>query len=91
MPIVRAVRTPSRSHSHVSARVRMTRSATMSIAVSRSSGSQSVPYGLRYRTSWRRAGPVVSWSEAEPLGHRRPRLTGEAGSPSICVTFSPLT
>ncbi len=47
MPIVRAVRAPSFSHSQVSRRVLTTRSATMSIAVSRSRVSQSVPCGRR--------------------------------------------
>ena len=48
MPRVRRTRWPSSvSQVNVSARVLSTRSATMSIAVSRSSGSHSVPYGLR--------------------------------------------
>lgn len=54
-------------------------------------GSQSLAYGRRYSTSWRRAGTVVSCSVAEPLGHRRPRLMGESGSPSIWTTLSSLT
>ena len=91
MPMVRAVRTPSCAHSQVRRRVSTTRSATMSMAVSRSRGSQSVPYGRRYSTWWRRAEPVVSWRVADPLGHSRPRLTGESGSPSIWTTRSSLT
>lgn len=47
MPSVRAVRSPSFSHSQVRRRVSTTRSATMSMAVSRSRGSQSVAYGRR--------------------------------------------
>src|SRR6478735_5815349 len=35
--------------------------------------------------------PLTSCSLADPLGHRRPRDTGESGSPSICTTFSSLT
>ena len=31
-------------------------------------------------------GEVTSDVDAEPLGHRRPRETGESGSPSIWVT-----
>ena len=69
----------------------MTRSAIMSMAVSRSRSSHSVPYGRRYRTWYSRASPVVSCRLAEPFGHSRPRLTGESGSPSIWVTFSSWT
>ena len=48
MPIVRRTRWPSSvSQVKVSSRVLSTRSATMSMAVSRSIGSHSVPYGLR--------------------------------------------
>ena len=63
----------------------------MSIAVSRSSSSHSVPCGRRYLTLYSRAGCSWSWREAEPLGHRRPREIGESGSPSIWMTFSSLT
>src|SRR5438094_43681 len=63
----------------------------MSMAWTRPSRSHSVPNGLRYSTSYRRPGPVVSWRLAEPFGHSRPRLTGEAGSPSIWVTRPPAT
>src|SRR5690348_6828533 len=63
----------------------------MSIAVSRSSSSHSVPCGRRYRTLCNREEPVVNWRLAEPFGHSRPRLTGESGSPSIWVTFPPQT
>lgn len=47
MPMVRANRSPSISHCQVSRRVRITRSAIMSMAVSRSSSFQSRPYGGR--------------------------------------------
>src|SRR5580693_5598364 len=63
----------------------------MSIAVSRSRSSNSVPNGRRYFTLYSREPPVVSWRLAEPFGHSRPRLTGESGSPSIWVTFPPET
>ena len=78
-------------HSHVSRRVRTTRSATISIAVARSIRSQSSAYGRRYSTSYRRPSPVVSCRLAAPLGHSRPRLTGESRSPSMWTTFSSLT
>ena len=38
---------------------------------------------------WPRAAPVTSCRLDEPLGHSRPRETGESGSPSICTTRSP--
>src|SRR2546425_128529 len=65
MPSVRLVLSPPRSHSHVSARVRTTRSATMSIAVSRSRRSKSLANGRRYSTNRSRAGFV---DEAVRLG-----------------------
>ena len=60
----------------------------MSIAWSRLSRSQSVAYGRRYSTVVTRPGWVTSCLLAAPLGHSRPRLTGESGSPSIWVTAS---
>ncbi len=91
MPMVLATRLPSHSSCQVSRRVRATRSATIPMAVSRSSCSHSVAYGLRYSTPCSRPGPVVSWSVAEPLGQSLPRLIGESGSPSIWTTFSSRT
>src|ERR1700712_5923677 len=38
-----------------------------------------------------RPGLFTSCSLADPLGHRRPRDTGESGSPSIWMTRSSLT
>ena len=60
----------------------------MSIAWSSPSGSQTRPYGRRYKTLVCRLGAVTSCLLAEPLGHSRPRETGESGSPSIWVTRS---
>src|SRR4029450_7601280 len=68
-----------------------TRSAIISIARSRSRSSHSVPYGRRYRIFVSRVGLVTSDLLALPFGHRRPRLTGESGLPSIWTTFSSLT
>ena len=63
----------------------------MSIAVSRSSSSHSVPCAGRYLTLYSRAGCSCSARDDEPLGHSRPREMGESGSPSIWMTFSSLT
>ena len=63
----------------------------MSIAVSSSSSSHSVPCGGRYLTLNSRPGEECSWRDAEPFGHRRPREIGESGSPSIWMTCSSLT
>ncbi len=63
----------------------------MSMAVSRSRSSHFVPNGRRYFTWYWREPPVVSCRLAEPLGHSRPRLTGESGSPSIWMTLASLT
>jgi hypothetical protein len=90
-PSVRRVRAPSTSHCQPSRRAAITRSAIMSIAVSRSRSSQSVPNGRRYRTWYCRAPPMVSCELADPFGHSRPRLTGVSGSPSIWTTLPSLT
>src|SRR3954468_22368870 len=68
-----------------------TRSAIIFIAVSRSRSSHSVPFGRRYRTFVTRVGLVTRDLLALPLGHRRPRLIGELGSPSIWTIFSSFT
>src|SRR3954454_5976477 len=92
MPRVRLSGRPfSSSASHQSARVLMTRSATISIASSRSSSVQEVAYGALYLTLNSRVGLFTSCSDADPFGQRRPREIGLAGSPSIWVTFSSLT
>ena len=69
----------------------MMRSAIMSVACSSDSSSQSAAPGRRYLTLCSRIGELTRPSEAEPLGHRRPREIGESGSPSIWMTFSSLT
>src|SRR4051794_35959166 len=69
----------------------MTRSAIMSIAVSRSRCSQLADPGRRYLTRVSRYFELTYCSEAAPFGHSRPRLIGESGSPSIWTTFSSLT
>src|SRR5688500_16828194 len=76
---------------HVLRRASSTRSAIISIAVSTSRSSHSVPYGRRYRTVVTRVGLVTSDLLALPLGQSRPRLTGESGLPSIWTIFSSLT
>jgi hypothetical protein len=84
-----AASTPSPSRqvsSHVSFRVAITRSAIMSIAVSRSSDSQRVEYGARYFTRSSRSGFVTRLLLAAPLGQSRPREIGLFGSPSIWLT-----
>ena len=68
-----------------------TRSATISMAVSRSSSSQSVAYGRRYFTLVSRCGLLTSDDDADPLGQSRPREMGLSGSPSIWVTRPSLT
>src|SRR5215213_2280815 len=72
-------------------RASSTRSAIISIAVSRSRSSHSVPYGRRYRIFVSRVGLVTSDLLALPLGQSLPRLTGESGLPSIWTTFSSFT
>src|SRR3954453_13275147 len=89
--MVRRVRLPWCSSSQPLSRLAGTRLAIMSIAVSRSRSSHSVPWGRRYRTVDTRRGLVTSWWVEEPRGHSRPRLTGESGSPSTCTTFSSST
>src|SRR3954453_19202902 len=89
--MVRFTRLPSTSSCQPLRRASRTGSAIMSIAVSRSRSSHSVPYGRRYLTVVTRLGLVTSCLLALPLGHSRPRLIGEAGSPSICTTCSSLT
>src|SRR3954466_7667888 len=92
MPSVRLRGSPSPpSSSHVRARVSSTRSAIMSIAVSRSRSSHSVAPGRRWRTVLRRPGLVTRLLDAEPFGHSRPREMGLSGSPSIWTTLSSLT
>src|SRR4051812_29664217 len=92
MPRVRWSGLPSSvSSSHVSARVLITRSATISVAWSSGISVQSLACGARYRTFVRRSAEFTSFSLAAPFGHSLPRETGESGSPSICVTFSSLT
>jgi hypothetical protein len=60
-------------------RAAMTRSAIMSIAVSRSSSSHSVPWGRGYLTLVSRVDDVTSWRVAELFGHRRPRGSASPG------------
>jgi len=92
MPSVRLSGSPSSvSSSQVSSRARSTRSAIMAVACSRLMYSHSVAPGRRYLTRVSRIGELTSLSDAAPLGHRRPREIGEAGSPSIWTTFSSLT
>ncbi|KQS71491.1 hypothetical protein ASG41_19625 [Modestobacter sp. Leaf380] len=50
-----------------------------------------MPCGRRYLTVVTRLGDVTSDLLALPLGHSRPRLIGESGSPSICTTCSSST
>src|SRR3954453_10385296 len=89
--MVRLTRWPWSSSCQPLRRASRTRSAIISIAVSRSRSSHSVPYGRRYLTVVTRVGLVTSCLLALPLGHSRPRLIGESGSPSICTTCSSLT
>src|SRR4051794_22646574 len=87
----RSGRPSSSASSHVLRRASRTRSAIISIAVSRSRSSHSVPYGRRYRIFVTRVGLVTSCLLALPLGQRRPRLTGESGLPSIWTIFPSFT
>src|SRR4051812_2948817 len=89
--MVRLTRLPSCSSCQPLRRAASTRSAIISIAVSRSRSSHSVPYGRRYLTFVTRVGLVTSDLLALPLGQSRPRLIGESGSPSIWTTFSSFT
>src|SRR4051794_40173880 len=89
--MVRLTRLPSSSSCQPLRRASRTRSAIMSIAVSRSRSSHSVPYGRRYLTVVTRVGLVTSDLLALPFGQSRPRLIGESGSPSIWTTFSSFT
>src|ERR671933_2397317 len=89
--MVRLTRWPLSSSCQPLRRASSTRSAIISIAVSRSRSSHSVPYGRRYLTVVTRDGLVTSCLLALPFGHSRPRLIGESGSPSIWTTFSSLT
>src|SRR3954462_12981307 len=89
--MVRLTRWPPSVSCHPLFRASRTRSAIISIAVSRSRSSQSVAYGRRYLTVVTRVGLVTSCLLALPLGHSRPRLIGESGSPSIWTIFSSLT
>src|SRR3954470_12404921 len=89
--MVRLTRLPPSISCQPLRRASRTRSAIISIAVSRSRSSHSVPYGRRYLTVVTRVGLVTSCLLALPLGHSRPRLIGESGSPSICTTCSSLT
>src|SRR6478735_7465557 len=63
----------------------------MSIASSRSNSLHDVAYGARYLTFVSRVGLLTSCSDADPLGHRRPREIGLSGSPSIWITRSSRT
>ena len=72
-------------------RVSRTRSAIMSMA---GLEVERLPLGaVRAPVEHRvcRPGLLTSCSLADPLGHSRPRETGESGSPSICTTCSSLT
>src|SRR3954449_12182731 len=89
--MVRLTRLPSSSSCQPLRRASRTRSAIISIAVSRSRSSHSVPYGRRYLTVVTRVGLVTSCLLALPLGQSRPRLIGEYGSPSFWTIFSSLT
>src|SRR3954463_12564343 len=89
--MVRLTRLPWCSSCQPLRRASRTRSAIISIAVSSSRSSHSVPYGRRYLTVVTRVLLVTSCLLALPFGHSRPRLIGESGSPSICTTCSSLT
>src|SRR3954466_11789598 len=89
--MVRLTRLPPSISCQPLRRASRTRSAIMSIAVSRSRSSHSVPYGRRYLTVVTRVGLVTSDLLALPFGQSRPRLIGESGSPSIWTTFSSFT
>src|SRR4051812_14923085 len=89
--MVRLTRLPLSSSCQPLRRASSTRSAIISIAVSSSRSSHSVPYGRRYLTVVTRVSLVTSCLLALPLGHSRPRLIGGSGSPSIWTTFSSLT
>lgn len=62
----------------------------MSIACSSGISCQAVACGGRYLTVRSRPGRVTSSLVADPLGHKRPREMGLAGSPSIWVTVPSL-
>src|SRR5215218_5629103 len=89
--MVRLTRLPPSSSCQPLRRASSTRSAIISIAVSRSRSSHSVPNGRRYLTVVTRVGLVTSCLLALPLGHSRPRLIGESGLPSIWTIFSSFT
>src|SRR3954454_25021504 len=89
--MVRLTRLASSSSCQPLRRASRTRSAIISIAVSRSRSSHSVPYGRRYRIFVTRVGLVTSCLLALPLGQSRPRLTGESGLPSIWTIFPSFT
>src|SRR5687768_6757866 len=89
--MVRLTRLPSHSSCQVVRRASSTRSAIISIAVSTSRSSHSVPFGRRYRIFVTRVGLVTRDLLALPFGHSRPRLTGESGLPSIWTIFSSFT
>src|SRR3712207_3052263 len=89
--MVRLTRLPSTSSCQPLRRASSTRSAIISIAVSRSRSSHSVPCGRRYFTVVTRVELVTSCLLALPLGQSRPRLIGESGLPSIWTTFSSFT
>src|SRR3954469_23692971 len=89
--MVRLTRLPPSTSCQPLRRASSTRSAIISIAVSRSRSSHSVPYGRRYRIFVTRVGLVTSCLLALPLGQRRPRLTGESGLPSIWTIFPSFT
>src|SRR6266404_5616258 len=78
---------PSFSSTKVRSRVSQTRSAIMSMAVSSSSSSHLVEYGLRYLMRVSRLAWVSSSKLSEPLGQSRPRDIKDAGSPSIEINF----
>ena len=90
-PSVRCSARPwSSVSSHVCARVAITRSAIMSIAVSSGRSVHSVAYGARYLTRSSRFS-VTSERVAEPFGHNRPREIGLSGSPSMSMICSSRT
>src|SRR5215510_12813107 len=75
----------------VSSRVFLTRSAIISMALSRASSSHCVPPGRRYSALVLRSGLTASWKLAAPLGQSVPRLIGLSGLPSMLTILPSLT
>ena len=81
---------PSFSSVNVFSRVCQSRSATMSIACSRSRDSHSRECGRRYFTFISRVGLVTSSKLSAPFGHKCPREIGDSGSPSMLMSLPSL-